>query len=101
MFGQYGDILNPFVQRRDVNTHYVDAVKKISPEGALVHHLHEISMRCKQNPRFERNQFTASQAAKFPLLKDAQQFDLSLLAELADFIEKQCPPPSLFHVTIT
>src|ERR1700678_3270577 len=97
MLGDLRDVLGMLLERRGVDSHYIDAVVEVLPEGALSDHFLEVLVGCKDEGGAERDEPVASNAAELAMLENAEQLDLGLHGEVADLIEKESPVGCLFE----
>src|SRR5690242_11299765 len=101
VLGKHWDVVGAVPQRRDGNVDNVDAVEQVTPKGARVDHVREIPVRCEQDTRLQRKDPGGTETAELPLLENAEQFDLRVGAQFADFIEKKCSAARLLEVSST
>ena len=87
-----GDLRNVFrmiLERRRIDAHDIDAVVEILAEFALGDHLAEILMGGEDEAGPQRDEAVAAQAAELALLQNAQELDLGVEAEFADFVQEE------------
>src|ERR1700733_2249839 len=99
MLGDFRDVFRMLLERRSINPHYIDAVVKILPEGAVSDHLLEVLVGGKYQACTQRDEFVAAHAAELALLENAQELDLRREGEFADFVEEERTVGSLFEKT--
>ena len=64
-------------------------MKQIFAELALANHRFEVAVRGRDDAHVHGNGFAAADALEGLLLEDAQQFDLRVRRQVADFVEEQ------------
>jgi hypothetical protein len=89
---QVGDVFAALVQRRDVDREHVEPEEQVGAEPALAHGGRQVAVRGRDDPHINRDRLAAADPLDRALLEGAQQEDLRLLRQLADFVEEQRPP---------
>ena len=88
MLHEQGDIFWAFAQRRDIDHHHLEAVKKILAELAGGDHLLDIPVGCGNEPHIDADRGDAAHPQQGSLLDNPQKLDLHGDGHLADLIEK-------------
>jgi hypothetical protein len=92
MLNQYGNILLPLPQGRNVNGIHIEPVIQVFPESSVVHHLCQIPVGRTDDANVHLNGLTAPDSIEFLGLEHPQQPDLSCQGQVADFVEKDGAP---------
>ena len=88
MFDQQRNILLTLPQGRHRQLDHVQPVVEVAAEGSLRHHILKIFIGRRQHPHVHPGGFGASHSLELPFLKHPQQFDLKMLGQFPDLIEK-------------
>src|SRR5262245_21563498 len=83
------DVLGPFPQRRHGQRNHVQAEEKIGAEPPQTNFFVEVAVRGGDDADVHPERLAAADRFEFLLLKHAQELDLRLERQLADFIEKE------------
>jgi len=94
---QFGDVLEPFAQRRQAQRHDVQAVEQILAEAALAGQLGQVLMGRGDDAHIGLARHPAADGGVFPFLQHAQQTGLGLQRHVADFVEEQGTALSLLE----
>ena len=71
---------------------HVETIKKVGPECSVFDHQLKILVRRGDAAEINFDDLIPAHARNLSLLQDPQQIGLSLQADVADFIEEDCPP---------
>src|SRR5207302_3224376 len=86
---QVGNVLAALAQRRQANLESVDAEIEIFPKLILLNHFPEVPVGGAEDAHAGAEWLRLTDAADFPRLQEAEQFDLDVLVQLADFVQEQ------------
>ena len=89
IFGERGNFLGAFAQRRQSDRKNVDAVIQVGAERSLPDHFLEVAMRGDDHARIHRDGLVSADALNFSLFQHAQQFGLHRERHVANFIQKK------------
>src|SRR5581483_2710175 len=98
MFRDRRNVFEAILQRRRLNAHHVDAVVEILAELAFRNELGQILMGSEDQAGAKRNEAVRTQPAELHLLQHAQQLDLRVQAQIADFVEEERAVAGLLEV---
>ena len=96
--GDLGNVLGVFLEGRGFDLHHVDAVVEVLAEFAIGDHLGQVAMGGEDDAGAEGNELVGAETAELALLEDAQELDLNVGRQLADFVEEQGAVAGLFEV---
>src|SRR5690606_8062258 len=91
MLTQQRDVLHPFAERRYMNLYSVDTVQEVLAERSVTHHVVQGHIRSAYEPYINRSRLVRSHPGHLPRLQRTQQLALEVEAEVADFVEEECP----------
>src|SRR5262249_25644149 len=83
------DVLAPSAQRRNVEWDDVEAIVEIGAEGLSFTGLHEIAIRCGDDPCVDLDRLAAAHALDLALLQHAKELRLHGQRHVADLVEEQ------------
>src|SRR3989475_9380324 len=83
-----GQVVRPLPQRRDRDRKHIQSIEQIGAECAARDRCLEILIGGDDDAHVHRDGMTAADPFDFPLLQHAQQRDLRLGGQVADFIEE-------------
>ena len=83
------DVRATFPQCRQANFKRIDAEIEIFPKVLFSNHRPQIAIRGAQDADIGAKRLGLADAANLARLQKAQQFDLNVLVELADFVEEE------------
>src|ERR1700758_2664502 len=89
MLNEEGNIFGALAKRRNDDRKYVQAVIQGAAKLTFGDHFFQIAMGSGDDSDVDLHRSRASQALKFPLLQNAQQFWLQVERDVSNFIEKQ------------
>src|ERR1017187_1553539 len=84
-----GDVLLPIAERSERQRDDVQPVEEILAKAALGDGLREIPVRRRDDADVDRHGFRSAHARHATLLQDAQEVELQLRADVADFVEEE------------
>src|ERR1700722_8802873 len=93
-----GNVFRPLLKLRRINTHHVDAVKKILTEFAFRDQLAQVLVSCEDEARAQGDELIRTEAAEFHLLQNAEELYLREHAQIADFVEEEGTVAGLLEV---
>src|SRR5215813_12056674 len=83
------NIFDSLAQRRNPDRKNIQPVEKVVAEGSGCNGCPQVTFGCSYHPDIDRDRMITPHPLKFLLLYDAQERDLCLHREFADFIQKQ------------
>jgi len=89
MLRQQRNVLATFPQRRDLKADHVEPMKEIFAETSFTNHRFQIAVRGSDDAHIHGNRLRPPDPLESLLLKHAQEFDLSVGRQVADFIEEE------------
>ena len=95
MLDEQGDIFPTGPQRRQMDGDNVDAIEEIIPQGALAHLFGKVAVGGCHNANIGNNGLIAPDRGVAAAFDGAQQFDLQIGIDLADFVQKERAAVSL------
>ena len=91
---QFEDVLGPLAQRRHDDADHVEPVVEVLPEPALGDELLEILVRGRNHADVDLDRLRSADRLEAPFLQHAEEFDLRVERDVADFVQEQRPPRS-------
>ena len=88
MFRQRQYILRPLPQRRQLDLHHIQSVKKILPKRFRLHHRRQIFIRGGNHSDLRAQGLVTTQSLKFPVLQNSQKFRLQGQRHVPDLVQK-------------
>ena len=89
--GEFGNILEPFPERRDVEGKHVQPVVQILPELPLGHGLDQIPVGACNHPHIHFDRLVAAHPLKLAFLKHPEQFALQSQSDLRNLVQQDRP----------
>ena len=86
------DVIRPLTQRRGGDGQHVDAVVQVFPKAASGHFVFEFFVRGRHHAHIDGHLARGPHGQNAALLQHAQQFDLHVHGQVADFVQKQGAP---------
>src|SRR5262245_13355368 len=84
--GQQRNVSFTFAQRRHIQREDIQTIEKILPERALCDRRAKVTIRCSDDANVRFHRLTAPNPLELPLLKHAQELDLHVRWQFADFV---------------
>ena len=85
---QQRDVAAAFAQGRDGDAHHVEPVPQVFAELALVHHLLQVAVGGRDHPHVHFLGPRRAHRPHFALLQKAQQLELEVQFDIADFVQE-------------
>ena len=85
---QQRDVVDALAQRRHVDREDVQAIEQVLAKAAVGNPQLQVAMGRGDDAGVEMNRLRAAEPLELPLFEHAQQLDLDLRRQLADFIEE-------------
>ncbi len=86
---QNGDVLATLAQGRQMQPHHVEAVEEVLAKLAIFHSQQQVLVGGGHDADVDLDLLCAADALETALLEHAQELDLEVGGQLADFVEKQ------------
>ena len=97
IFHQHRDVLFPFAERGHFYREDVEAIKQIPAETPIRDGGVQVTIRGRNQAHVHVNRLDAADALEFPFLQHAQQRDLRVGQEFADFVQEDGAPVRQFE----
>src|SRR5882757_1393041 len=94
---EQGNIGRPFAQCGHRDRYDIQPIEQVLTEFPLAHELFEIAMCCCDHPDVHGDRLVAPNTLDFVLLEHAQQSDLYVYWQIADFIKENCTTMRCFE----
>src|SRR4029079_9283090 len=88
MLDQGRDVFRSLTQRWNMNFHDIEAVIEVFAKASRIDFVPQVSIRRRQNPDIDPARSRTSDRENFFRFEGSEQFDLEMLGNLADLVEK-------------
>src|SRR5208282_2639272 len=95
---EYGDVFLSIAQRRDLDAEDIEPIEKIGTELTLLDQFFQILVGGGDAAEVHLDSLVAAHSCDFALLQYAQQVGLGLQADVADFVQENCPALGNFEL---
>src|ERR1700710_653799 len=93
---KFGDVFSSHAKRWLPNLKHAKPEEKVCPEPAFLHGSLHVLVRCRDHPYIHINGFKTAQAFNLAFLDKTQQGGLTLVRQVANFVEEQRSAMRLF-----